>query len=138
MSLANTSLNEYYNYQKQYYLDNKERLCATARERNKIRYDTDDIYRLQKIEKANERNRLSQKPTKVFTPEQREKRAEAKRNRYHNDEEYREKQKEYVKNWQKNNVELRRKNNEQKKEAYAFGKARHLANITNATLNVIN
>lgn len=138
MSLANTSLDKYYDYQKQYYLDNKERLCATARERSKIRYDTDEAYRLQKIEKANELKKISQKPTKVFSPEQREKRAEAKRNRYHNDEEYREKQKEYVKNWQKNNVELRRKSNVQRKEAYAIGKAKYLANITDTTLNVIN
>lgn len=110
-------------YQRQYYIENHERCCQTARERSRVQYN-DPVFR--ELKKAQSRVR---EVVRIYTPEEKARRAKNKREKYHNDAEHRERVKQYMKDYMKTNPQYQQKISEMRKIEYAEGKAKYLAKL---------
>ena len=113
-----------YEYHRNYYTENLDKLRETARERSRKKYEDED-FRQQKIIKMRERARI-----RLQDPEYRAKISYKRRMMYKNDVEYRNKTKENALSRLNNNPEIKDKINQEKRIKYAIGKAKANANTT--------
>ena len=105
-----------YEYQREYYTKNIEKLRESARERSKKMYE-DEEYRAQKLIKMRERAKI-----RLQDPEYKAKLLQKRRDLYINNIEYRNKIKERSLNRVRDNPEIKDKINHQRRSEYAFGK----------------
>ena len=117
-----------YEYQRNYYVENSDKLRETARERSRKKYEDED-FRQQKIIKMRERARI-----RLQDPEYRAKISYNRRIMYKNDVEYRNKAKENALSRLNNNPEIKDKINQEKRNQYAIGKAKTNAETIKSTV----